>query len=152
MKTVTDLLQSQPTRKPFSVAQNAAMTSSSWYQLGMQMALPLILQGEKTMNTISNQNGSHVLHVENKSIQGETGGENIATKRADKQPTENGEKKPRYGDMVTQHANDNGRYYIPSGFTRNCNHCGQEYTAKRDTSKFCTRRCRVAAHRARGNK
>lgn len=100
----------------------------------------------------TNQNEYHVPHVENKSIQGETGGENIAQKHVDKQPTESDENKPRYGDMVTQHANDNGRFYIPSGFTRNCDHCEQPYTAKRDTSKFCTRRCRVAAHRARGNK
>ena len=95
-----------------------------------------------------NQKESHVLHVENKSIQGETGGENIATKRADNQPTENGEKKPRYGDMVTQHANDNGHFYVKSGYLRTCDHCGKEYTAKRDTSKFCNRRCRVNSHRA----
>ena len=72
-----------------------------------------------------------------------------AMKLADNQPTESDENKKRYGDMVTQHTPTNGRFYLPGGYTRTCNHCGQEYTAKRDTSKFCSRRCRVNAHRAK---
>ncbi len=137
--------------RPCFAADNAPTNLRDWYQLGFQMALPIIKQGLE-MNTTINQNESHVLHVENKSIQVETAGENIAMKRADSQPIGNGENKPRYGDKVTQHVPGNSRFYLPNGYTRKCDHCGQDYIAKRDTSRFCGRRCRVAAHRARGNK
>jgi hypothetical protein len=31
-----------------------------------------------------------------------------------------------------------------------CAHCGQEFTPSRSDARFCSGRCRVAAHRARG--
>lgn len=31
-----------------------------------------------------------------------------------------------------------------------CSHCGESFTPKRSTAAFCSTRCRVAAHRAKG--
>lgn len=73
----------------------------------------------------------------------------IVVNRVDKPPTGNGGGQPRNGSMETQQATRNGRFYLPSGFTRNCDHCKQPYTAKRDTSRFCSSVCRVNSHRAR---
>lgn len=97
----------------------------------------------------TNLNGSHVPLVENSSTQAVAGGENTATKPADKPATGKDANSARYGDMLTQQGQGNSRFYRPEGFTRNCDHCGQKYTAKRDTSRFCSTNCRVAAHKAR---
>jgi hypothetical protein len=91
---------------------------------------------------------SPVQIVESSSIPGAGGGVNSAMKLADSQHGESVTKPARNGDMVTQQTPSNGRFYLPSGYTRICNHCGREYTAKRDTSRFCTQRCRVNNHRA----
>lgn len=78
----------------------------------------------------------------------------FAAKHAAKLPTGNGggkNKRNKTGalrSIETQHDTHNGRFYIPTGFTRLCDSCGREYVAKRDTSRFCSSRCRVAAHRA----
>jgi hypothetical protein len=88
----------------------------------------------------------HANNAESSCIEGEkAAGKNIAAKHADKLPTGNEESKKqgRNGSIETQH------FYIKAGFSRNCDHCGNEYIAKRNTSKFCSRRCRVNAHRAR---
>ena len=70
----------------------------------------------------------------------------IVLKRADKPPTVNGDGPGRNGSMETQQTH---RFYLPDGFTRHCDQCGVAYVAKRDTSRFCSSVCRVAAHRAR---
>jgi hypothetical protein len=31
--------------------------------------------------------------------------------------------------------------------TRTCDHCGTEFQAKRSNARYCSTRCRVAAHR-----
>lgn len=68
---------------------------------------------------------------------------------ADKPPTGNGGGPGRNGSIETQQATRDGRFYLPAGFTRHCDQCGAAYVAKRDTSRFCSSVCRVAAHRAR---
>ena len=73
----------------------------------------------------------------------------IAAKRADKRHTENGDGPGRNGSMETQQTDRDGRFYLPSGFTRHCDQCRAAYVAKRDTSRYCCGACRVAAHRAR---
>jgi len=73
----------------------------------------------------------------------------IVLKLADKRHTGNGDGPGRNGSMETQQATRDGRFYLPSGFTRHCDQCGAAYVAKRDTSRFCSSVCRVAAHRAR---
>ena len=73
----------------------------------------------------------------------------IAAKRADKRHTENGDGPGRNGSIETQQTDRDGRFYLPSGFTRHCDQCGAAYVAKRDTSRYCCGACRVAAHRAR---
>ena len=73
----------------------------------------------------------------------------IAAKRADKRHTENGDGPGRNGSMETQQTDRDGRFYLPSGFTRHCDQCDAAYVAKRDTSRYCCGTCRVAAHRAR---
>jgi hypothetical protein len=37
----------------------------------------------------------------------------------------------------------------PTCRTRTCDHCGNDYTARRTDSRYCSGRCRVAALRAR---
>ena len=73
----------------------------------------------------------------------------IAAKRADKRHTENGDGPGRNGSIETQQTDRDGRFYLPSGFTRHCDQCDAAYVAKRDTSRYCCGACRVAAHRAR---
>lgn len=73
----------------------------------------------------------------------------IAAKHADKRHTENGDGPGRNGSIETQQTHRDGRFYLPSGFTRHCDQCDAAYVAKRDTSRYCCGACRVAAHRAR---
>jgi len=93
--------------------------------------------------------GSPARLAANSSTPAAAGDENTVTRPADRQPTGNGEKNGRHGDMLTQQDQENRPFYLPEGFARNCDHCGREYTAKRDTSRFCSTNCRVAAHKAR---
>lgn len=50
----------------------------------------------------------------------------------------------RYADKVTQHGRAAGRVLT-------CEQCGRTYTARRRWSRYCSGRCRQAAHRARNS-
>jgi hypothetical protein len=41
---------------------------------------------------------------------------------------------------------DKNRFYLIEGYERTCDYCGKVYTAKRETSRFCSPACRVYAH------
>ncbi|RME05115.1 MAG: hypothetical protein D6816_09240 [Bacteroidetes bacterium] len=117
------------------------------------------MKGITNRQQVDNQNQTQGLNVSHASTAGNSSpqdagdGVNTAPKHVDRQPTGNGENCERYGDMVTQHVTQNGskpgQRYIPEGFTRNCDHCGREYLAKRETSRFCGAVCRVAFWRAK---
>lgn len=76
----------------------------------------------------------------------------IVVKRADRPDTvsENGTGQKRNSDGASRfiETQQTGNFYLPEGFTRTCDHCGREYTAKRNTSRFCRQQCRINHHRA----
>lgn len=105
------------------------------------------------MNMTINQSVSPVNHVASKCIGAEgAAAKNIAVKRAGNVPTDNGKNQERNGSMETQRSSVTPHFYVKGGYVRTCDYCGKEYTAKRDTSRFCHRRCRVNSHRAGGAK
>ncbi len=99
---------------------------------------------------MKNQNGSPANSVDTKCIGAEReAAKNIVAKNAAKKHTGNGNEAKhdgRHGSIETQHI------YVKTGFSRECDHCGREYVAKRTASKFCHSRCRVSSHRARGQR
>jgi hypothetical protein len=80
---------------------------------------------------------------------------NTVVRRAGKQPTGsgngNGQSDGRHGSIETQQAAVTGHWYDPAGRARDCDHCGASYQAKRSSSRFCSGRCRLRAHKARHN-
>ena len=77
-------------------------------------------------------------------------------KRVDRQPIEtgdgNGQSDGRHGSIETQQTTRNGgHWYDPAGRARDCDQCGREYQAKRSSSRFCSGRCRLRAHKVRHN-
>ena len=80
---------------------------------------------------------------------------NTVVKRADRQPTGtgngNGQSDGASRFIETQQPPVTGHWYDPAGRARDCDQCGREYQAKRSSSRFCSGRCRLRAHKARHN-
>lgn len=71
---------------------------------------------------------------------------NTVTTLVEKQQADSEDGRPCHDDVTLASSRTDKRgFYIPSGYTRQCDICGREYLAKRDTSKFCSGRCRQQA-------
>jgi hypothetical protein len=44
---------------------------------------------------------------------------------------------------------EQGPFLLVEGVKGRCRHCGQEFERLRTTARFCSARCRMAAHRAK---
>ena len=45
---------------------------------------------------------------------------------------------------------EQGIFLLTEAVKGRCEHCGQEFERQRTTARFCSARCRMAAHRAKG--
>ena len=76
----------------------------------------------------------------------------IVVKPVDKLPTENGDASGNNAAsrfIETQQPAVTGHWYDRNGRDRKCDHCNVTYKAKRSSSRFCSGRCRLKAHKVK---